>query len=377
VRVLQIITTLSVGGAETMLRNVALGLPRDRFDQQVISLTAVDVIGEELRQSGVQVTALGGRGGVLWPSQISQARALLQEWRPHVIHTWMYHANLVGRLLLALEPEKSRPGFIASVRGALNSPSTQKRSLRAVRWMDARASRAADSIIFNSKVSAGQHQAIGYDPHTSVVIPNGFDVAKFAPDENIRQRLRAQMGLAGRVFGMVARYEPVKGHAIFLQAAALARASGARFQIVFAGRNCDERNAGLTALIQELGLTDSVKLLGERRDVPELLNAFDFVVCPSLSESFPNAVGEAMSCAVPCLVTDVGDCAYLVGDAGFVVAPADPAAMAAKLVELIGMEEGARISVGKHARDRIIQGFSMAAALQRYGELYEATQRAS
>jgi glycosyltransferase involved in cell wall biosynthesis len=227
-------------------------------------------------------------------------------------------------------------------------------------------------LLFNSRVSAEQHQAIGYDRPKTTIIPNGFDTARFAPNASARASLRSFLG-AGDVplIGLVARYEPVKGHLLFLRAVAQAIAQGRHCRAVLVGRHCDIENAELMRVIAALGIDGAVTLLGERRDVPELLSAFDIAVCPSLSESFPNAIGEAMACGLPCVVTDVGDCAHLVGETGLVSPSADPAAFAARLVEILDLDPESRSRLGAKARERIETHFSLRAVIGRYGDLYE------
>lgn len=368
-RILQIITTLGVGGAETMLRNVALTLDRQRFEQRVVTLRSLDTIGAQLSAAGIPVMALDIRKQAPFPWRIRRVTRLVREWRPDIIHAWMYHANLVGHWVVGAS--RPRPTLITSIRGALNAPSSQRLTLRVVRQVDARLSSRAAAVLFNSRTSAQQHQQIGYPADRTIVIPNGFDTQKFAPDPAARTTLRSEIGLGDDLaIGMVARFEPVKGHRLLLEAAARVVRMHPRCRFVLAGRNCDAANRDLAAWLRELQLEGSVILLGQRPDVPALMNAFDIVVCPSLSESFPNAVGEAMSSAVPCVVTDVGDCGFLVGDTGRVARPADAASLAAGIVELAGLDAGARSALGQRARERIRAEFALDAVIARYGQLY-------
>lgn len=369
-RILHVITTLSIGGAEVMLRNVVLGLP-GTFEHRVVSLSSHEPIGRQLEEAGVEVLSIGAKNSLRLPALAARARRLVERWRPDVVHCWMYHANVFGRVLLGARPG-GRPIFIASVRGALGAPKAQRRMLRVVRWIDARTSRIADALLFNSRISASQHQAAGYRMDRSIVIPNGFDTALFAPDYAARERARAALGVGNDVVvGMVARFSPVKGHEVLLKAVALLRERSVPLRVVLAGRGCDHANRELRDLILRLGIDSSVVLLGERNDIPYLLNAFDIVACPSLSESFPNAVGEAMACAVPCVVTNVGDCGYLVGDTGRVARSGDPADLAEKLAELVQAGTSGRRLLGERARARILEHFSMSVVLDKFASMYE------
>lgn len=371
-KVLHVITTLSVGGAESMLRNVVLGLDRQRYQSQVLSLTGKDPVGVELEAREVRVTALHGRGGLLLPQQLGAARRTLEEWQPDVIHAWMYHANVVAQWLAAHERAPRRAALITSVRGALNAPGSQKLMLRLVRRVDALLSSRADAIIFNSRVAARQHVALGYAAKSVVVVANGFDTARFRPQLELRARLRGELGFGARTaVGVVARFDPLKGHHLFLEAAAELARRGDGCVFVLVGRGCDASNETLRRWIVQFGLTDRVRLLGERSDVAAVVNALDFVVCPSLSESFPNAVGEAMACGRPCIVTDVGDCAHLVGDTGWVVPPQDAAALASAIQAVAALSEQERQLMGERARVRIEAQFALPAVVAQYAALYE------
>jgi len=377
-KVLHVITSLSVGGAEIMLRNVALGLEPQRYQSQVLSLTGKDPIGLELERGGVAVTALHGRGGLLLPGQLKVARRLLDAWQPDVIHAWMYHANVVAQWLATRQRSARPPALITSVRGALSAPRSQKLMLRLVRRLDAFLSPRAAAIIFNSRVAAQQHTAIGYAEKRVVVVPNGFDTQRFRPHPELRARLRDELQLGTRpAIGVVARFDPLKGHHLFLRAAAAVARAGVDCVYVLAGRGCDAGNEALRQWIAELGLRDRILLLGERSDVAEVVNALDCLVCPSLSESFPNAVGEAMACGRPCIVTDVGDCAHLVGDAGWVVPPQDVAALAGAIERAATLSEQERKVIGDRARARIEAHFALDRVVAQYAAVYERSLAAA
>jgi glycosyltransferase involved in cell wall biosynthesis len=342
----------------------------------VVSLTGAVPIGIEMRAQGVPVLALGGRGGMLLPHQIWHLVRAYREFKPDVVHSWMYHANVIAQLLPGLSPRPSRPGLLISVRGAVHAPEQQKLTLRAVRRIDARMSHRADAIVFNSHRSAAQHAALGYDTRKTIVIPNCFDSRQYQPMPAERARTRAALGCDGRVLvGLVARFERLKNQQGFLQAARSVadRCPQARFLLV--GRGCDSANRQLMRWISELGLGERVQALGERRDIAAIDNALDVAVCSSVSESFPNAIGEAMACGIPAVVTDVGDCGYLVGDAGRVVAAGQPQALANAIVELVNMPHEVRAALGARARARITGEFSLERITAQFTDVYAACTR--
>src|SRR5262249_13530770 len=156
------------------------------------------------------------------------------------------------------------------------------------------------------------------------------DLDRFAPDPKAYAAVRTELGLApgATLVGVVGRHHPLKDHATFLRAAALLAGERGRVHFVLAGRGLEPGNPALEPLVGDTALRGRVHLLGERDDMPRLLAALDVLALSSVSESFPNVVGEAMACGVPCVVTDVGDAARIVGPTGIVVQPGNPAALA-------------------------------------------------
>jgi glycosyltransferase involved in cell wall biosynthesis len=375
-RILHIITSLSRGGAEIMLQKLIRALKTQPYDASVISLTSISTIGAELRQEGVPVQALGGAGGVLLPHQIRTFWRVYRSARPDVVHSWMYHANVAAELAVRLTVSSARPRLITSVRGAIHAPQEQKPLTRLVRRIDAGFSRTADRIIFNSLRSAEQHAALGYDRNKMRVIPNSFDTNLFQPMPSERTRIRQQLGIADDLLvGLVARFHRLKGHRTFLEAARLVAQRHANCRFLLVGRGCDSQNEELISWIHELNLADRVVALGERRDVAAVDNALDIAVCASLSESFPNAIGEAMACGTPCVVTDVGDCPYLIGDPGYVVPARDPQALADRILRLAELSPETRAALGASARARVLREFSTERIAGQFVQLYEECRR--
>jgi glycosyltransferase involved in cell wall biosynthesis len=234
-------------------------------------------------------------------------------------------------------------------------------------------SRAADGIIYNSQNSAALHEGkLGFSPRNRYVIPNGFDTDKWTPSPDARTRVRRELGLRSDspLIGMIARYHSFKNHLGFVNSAAQIRRALPSVHFVLVGTNVDDQNADLVLSIRNAGLADSMHLLGTRRDVPAITAALDLAVSPSHMEGFPNAVGEAMSCGVPCVVTDVGDSAALLAEAGRVVPPGDSAIFASACIELLSFDGAERTRIGNVGRKRIKQHYSLQSIVDRYESLY-------
>lgn len=158
---------------------------------------------------------------------------------------------------------------------------------------------------------------------------------------------------------------------MFLNAIALLRRSYPEAHFLMCGREITLDNVALRALIEESDLPH-IHLLGERSDVPHLLCAMDMLCSSSFSEGFPNVLGEAMAAGLPCVATDVGDSARIVGDTGFVVPPRDPQALVEALGKLLRMNGRERGELGQRARQRIEQHYSLTSVVHTYQDLYQS-----
>jgi glycosyltransferase involved in cell wall biosynthesis len=204
------------------------------------------------------------------------------------------------------------------------------------------------------------------------LIPNGFDPESFRPDPAARLAVRRELGLTedAVIIGLVARWDPLKGHSTFVEAASLLAREYDHIYFVLIGRGMEWDTRGLAALVNAAGLQDRVMLLGERDDMPRLNAAFDIACSSSITEGFPNAIGEAMACGVPCVVTDVGDAAAIVGDTGRAVPAGDAIAFAMACKELITLGPDGRRDLGRKGRARVTEKYELKAVVKMYEDLY-------
>jgi glycosyltransferase involved in cell wall biosynthesis len=241
-------------------------------------------------------------------------------------------------------------------------------------WLGARLSGRAAFIINNSRNSALAHEReLGYCAGKQRVVPNGFDTDEFVASQSARDEVRAELGLPpdALLISLVGRYHPVKDHPSFLKAASilLAQYPSAHFMLV--GEGVDAGNAELSAQLRDPRLRAAVHLMGLRDDVQRLTAGADVATSSSLSEGFPNTIGEAMACAVPCVATDVGDSAWLVGSTGRIVPPGRPDALARAWAELIALGAEGRQRLGALARQRVVDHFSIESVVRQYEALYD------
>ena len=370
-RLVIVITGLGTGGAEMMLLKVLERLD-PAWGPHVISLTDVGEIGRRLEALGIPVEGLGLRPGRAGPLAIGRLAALLRELRPDVVHTWMYHADLLGGVAARLA------GGCAvgwCIRNSTLDPSQTRRSTRLVARACALLSRRVpDRILTCSEVARRVHVDLGYAADRMVVVPNGFDLASFRPDDAARADVRRELGLAPGtpLVGVVGRLDPQKNHAGFFAAAGLLRRRRPDAHLLLAGKGLEPGSAPVAAMMAAAGVGEMTHLLGRREDMPRLMAALDVLVSASgYGEAFPNVLGEAMACGVPCAVTDVGDSAFIVGDTGRVVAPCDMAALAAAIGDLLDLPASARGELAARARARVAADFEIGAVVKRYEAFYE------
>jgi len=233
-------------------------------------------------------------------------------------------------------------------------------------------SAGVDGIIYNSEVARTQHETLGIESRVARVLVNGFDVDRFRPDQQRRISLRQKLGIpqGATVIGHAGRFHPMKNHRGFLRAAARLSSANPDLHIVLCGPDVTPGNSALRVLADEMDHS-RVHLIGEQPNMEDFLPAFD-LLCSSSSwgEGFPNVVGEAMACGVPCVVTDVGESSRLVADCGTVVPPLDEETLIIALAEMASLSHEARTGLGDRARKRVADHYSIEAAVLAYQSLY-------
>lgn len=369
--VLYIITGLSTGGAETMLLKLLERIDRQRYVPMVVSLTTLGETGPRIAALGIPVEALGMAPGFPNPIRFLRLIQLIRRIKPDIIHTWMYHADFLGGLAARFARVKAVAWCIRN--SNLDADKTS-RSTRSVVAACARVSGwLPHGIVSCSANARAVHEALGYNAAKMVVIPNGFDLARFKPDGAARVQIRSELGLVvdTPLVGLIGRFDPLKNHMGFFEAAAtlLRHRPGVHFVLV--GQGVDANNPVLQAAMSKAGVTGHVHLLGRRDDMPKIMASLDVLASSSYGEAFPNVLGEAMACGVTCAVTDVGDSAYIVGDTGRVVASGDMVGLAWALEELLRMTPDEKLAMGAAARSRVASCFSIDAVARRYEGFYE------
>ncbi|HAM47723.1 MAG TPA: hypothetical protein DCO73_08305 [Alphaproteobacteria bacterium] len=375
-RILHVITGLQSGGAEAMLYKLLSASHGAGFTHAVVALTSGGPYFEKIRDLGVDVQTLDLNMPLVGPGAIFQLRRKIADFDPDIVQGWMYHADLLTSLaLMRFLPGKAgtRPPLVWNVRLSEIDPRFIGWSTRLViRCLATLSHRVPAAIVINAEASRQTHIAAGYTAQKFQLIPNGFDLEKFKPDPAARAALRRELGIAPetRLVGMAARFDPQKDYPAFFAAAEKVIAACGDVAFIACGSGVEAANPAIAPSIARGDIARHLHLLGRRGDMERFYPALDIYVSTAIGEGFANVVGEAMCCAVPCIVTDVGDSRVIVGDSGVVVPPADPAAMARAVIALLDGPAHNRQAMGARARTRM-GDFSIAAVARRFEAMWQ------
>jgi glycosyltransferase involved in cell wall biosynthesis len=368
-KVVHLITDLDPGGAEIMLFKLISAINPEAFESQVVSMTGTGLVGRKIEQSGVKILYLNMPKGRVSLTGFIKLLKLLKREKPDILQTWMYHANLLGILSGQFF---FRSMVVWNIRCSNVEFERYKKLTYWVMKVSAWLSSLPAAIIVNSHKGSEFHTALGYHPKKWEIIFNGFDLTRFTIDPSGGKEVRRKLGIKDEklIIGLISRFDYMKDHETFLTAARLLCQKYPDVCFLLAGEGVTGENTFFTPYLVDNILKDRLILLGHREDIPQIINALDISTSSSSGEGFPNIIGESMACGIPCVVTDVGDSAFLIGETGILVPPRDPAALVEGWAELIAKKETERKALGLAARDRITRLFSIEKVSGQYEALF-------
>ena len=357
-----LITGLDYGGAETQLVNLVTRLKERGWDVRVVSMLPPQTFTDELEQAGIPLATLNMRRGVADPRAVFRLVKMLREWKPWILTSFMFHANLLGRIAGRLA---GVPINISSVRTENMGGALRERVMRLTDWM-------GDITITNCRIVADSLTKQGVVPAERVcVIPNGLVLDKFVVTNSNKQEVRRDLGVAEEDFLWLAvgRLEEPKDYPNLLQAFRIV-VNKYEAQLYVAGQGSLTEDLERQAI--KLGISDRVVFLGLRRDIPQLLQAADGFVLSSAWEGLPNTVMEAMAAAKPVVATSVGGVPELVqeGKTGYIVPPRNPEALALAMEKMMALSHEERCEMGKAGREHIEANYSLDRVVDQWEKLY-------
>lgn len=370
--VAHLITSLDNGGAERMLSKVVKKSDGSKFRHVVISLKDRGVLGRDIEDAGIELHTLNMTSPLNFPAAFIRLYRLLKKIKPGILQTWLYHADFLGTLVRWAYPVPKLVWNIRCSNMDLRHYAFHTRIIfRALRLM----SSIPDGIAINSNTGLTHHRNCGFHPREWYLIPNGFDTSEFSPNESLRSALRLDLNLplSSRLICFPARYDTMKDHPTFLRAARIIAEEQQDVFFILVGRRINNQNAPLVGMIEEYGLQGRVLLLDERDDISQLLPAIDIIgISSAFGEGFPNVLGEAMACGIPCVATDVGDIREIIGQAGIVVPPRAPGELAGAWRKILSLPPNEVRDQGVMARRRIQEKYSIETVTDMYESVYKA-----
>ena len=383
-KILHLVIDLSgFGGAEmTLLRYVSAHTDTANT-HQVLALRGLKPgasVGATLRAKGIDVQTLGIERITDLPRGLIALLKMLRDSHVSALSAWLYYPALIATLLRPFLP--SRPRLIWHIRSL---PYVRFRE-KPLRWLTQRllarlSSQPALTIISNSEAAREAHAALGYDVAHWHVIPNAIDPERYQPDDTKRVSIRRSLNIHDDQFviGAVGRDVPEKGFPDLIAAFAhvfhgLSTDEQSQVILMIVGRGITADTPSIKALLDTCKIPDSsVRFLGARDDVPDVMNGFDLFVMSSISESFPNVLAEAMATALPCISTDVGDCARVLGDQNYIVPPSKPEALAASIINMKMSSKEQRAAIGLQNRARVIANYTPDKMIAAFDRVFDGT----
>jgi glycosyltransferase involved in cell wall biosynthesis len=366
-----LIRSLDVGGAEVQLCALARGLDPSRYKVTVLCFYPGGALAGSLQEAGVDVICLNKRGRWDLLSFAVRLVTALRQLRPDILHSYMGPANL---LAIVVKPFLRRTKIIWGIRASDMNLAHYDYSWRLTFGLECRLSKWADLVIANSWAGRDHHVAAGFPDERTIVIANGIDADRFRPDPAAGRQLRLQWGVpeTAILIGQVARLDPMKDYPNFLRAAAALAAERDDVWFVCVGDGAPAYAAELRELATSLGLNERLLWLGGRDDMPAVFDSLQIVTSSSaFGEGFSNALGEAMSSGVPCVATDVGDAALVLGGLGQTVPRGAPELLLEGWRALLARPSTERQELGRTCRARIVEKFSLPAMVAESDRVYQ------
>lgn len=366
IKIAHIIVGLNNGGAEMMLYKLLKYVNNEKYECSVISMMDEGIMGERIKKLGIPVYCLNMKRGVPSIRAVIKTLSLCKD--KDIIQTWMYHADLLGFIISKILKKK----IIWGIHHSNLEKDKNKKSTLLIAKINSYLSRWADNIISCSIVAKEKHVEYGYCEKKINIIPNGFELDKFKYIENSKKILEKEFPILKNklIFALVARYEILKDHKTCFEAMKIVKERYSKnFILLLCGTNINKNNLELIKLIKKNNIQKNVLLMDIRDDIPIIMSATDIYISSSSGEGFPNVIGEAMACETPCIVTDVGDSAYIVGNTGEVAIRQMPVQLAEKIISFI--KEKKYLTNRKLCRERVLKKFEINKIVKEYENLYK------
>lgn len=359
-KIVHIIPSLNSGGAEAMLYKLLKNQASPNNSIEIVTLLSAGFYADQIRKMKYPVHELNLKTA---RNPFKVFLQLVKVFRKaDIIQSWMYHSDLIAFVLGKLMLRKK---VIWGIRRSYLDKEYMRVGTYYTAKICAYLSKYVDGIISCTFVGKKNHEKFGYKNHNFIVISNGFDLEEFDECSNMKKTNKLLRLLN------VARWEPLKDHRTLFAAAHDLKEKGFQYELLLVGSGMDKNNESLLEMICEYNIGNEVKLLGVRKDIPDLMRSSDIYISSSLSEGFPNVIGEAMASGLFCVATNAGDTKYIIDGFGAVVSIKDPIKLAEGIIRAIRMDKNDLRDIKHQARKRIEEEFSIQHIAKQYETMYQ------
>ncbi len=363
-KIVYIINSTDVGGAENIFFNVVKELSKK--DIVIISLTCQGYYGKELKDKGFTFYSINMKKNIFILFQIFKLFFLINIHRPEIVHTWLYHSNLIGGIIAKLSRVKK-------IYWSIHHDYEYSNMLMMIemKLLSVLSHLIPNKIIYCSYSSKENHIKNGYSQFESSIIENGICLSKFKSDSILRTKIRAKLKIKNDCFllGNISRYHPLKDHDTLLKSLTYLKLKSKSFRCILIGNGLTEKNIDLVKKIEKYNLAKEIILYGSSNKIHQLINAFDLYILSSKSESFPVTLLESMASGVPCISTNVGDAKNIIGNSGWIVNPKDHYELGNCIAKIIDKRDLLQ-EKSKLSKERVKEFFSLERMNYRYKKLY-------
>jgi len=362
-KITHIITELNIGGAEKMLYKLLQNIDRKKKHIEVISLQDEGFYGPKIKKLGIKVHAINMKR-VPTLKNLLDIKKILKN--TDIVQTWMYHADFIGYLSTRFNKKQK---LLWSIRRTNLNKEENKKSTLIIAKLNSLFSKRVDTIISCSISAKQSHIEYKYSENNIIIIPNGFEMDKLFYNPIGKHNIRRKLGLEDKkVILNIGRWNIAKDHKNLIQA--YRKIESNKTHLIMIGPGITNENKDLMKIIQENKL-ENYSLLGPQFNIQDYLSAADIYVSASMSEGFPNVIGEAMACELPCVVTNAGDSSYIVDNTGIVVPIKDSSKLAEAISKMLSFSYEKRRKLGAISRKRIEENFDIKVVTKMFEKQYK------
>lgn len=365
---------MEVGGAEVMLQKILMNSDDTKFKHIVVTLKSEKKLLDDLKRQNIEIYSLKLNNFFNFFRSFKSLLQIVKKTKPDYILTWLHPSDFYGVFIKLMCPKVT---LLWNIRcSKLIYPIVGFKNILLVKILS-RLSKYPDLILSNSFSGIKEHIRLGYKPKEIKIIPNGFDLKYYSPNHNLGKFYRKEFRLNQNdfVIGFVGKYNKIKGIEKFILTANVALKKFSNWKFVLIGRDLTYENKDLINLLKKYKIGQNFRLLGERQDVNKILCSCDILSLTSSSEGFPNVIGEAMSCGVPCVSTDVGDCKLIIGETGIISKFNKPQNIFNDWLNMYKMLKNNSSALKKSTRARIKKYYEISFIIKQYEKLFVKKQK--